>query len=351
MDLLLVVSVVSLGLQATAARRIAADPAHVAQIEREILAVTYRARLRARCRAAPALTPLINALLRLDSLATAALVGDHRRAGHDHGRAGRHPPGRAAVGLRSALLYVAAGVPRLVIGTALIAVAARASCRRCSASPIGACAPVVVGWCALRRGAEPRRALSDDHARRPDPRESLHNSQALLAFFALSNVDIIVARNVLTAHDAGLYAGGLILTKAVLFLPQFVVVVAFPSMATAAERRRRPVARPGPGRRRSASRAPSGVTVLSDLAMVFVGGDEYAEIEPTSSGCSRCSARCWRCCSCWSTRCSPGRARASVYLVWVGVGRAGPVAVAHVEHRRRARARGDRRSTRVLLVP
>ena len=56
--------------------------------------------------------------------------------------------------------------------------------------------------------------------------------QALLAFFALSNADIVVARNVLDGHDAGLYAGGLILTKAVLFLPQFVVVVAFPSMAT-----------------------------------------------------------------------------------------------------------------------
>ena len=35
---------------------------------------------------------------------------------------------------------------------------------------------------------------------------------ALLAFFALSNVDIIVARNVLSDHDAGLYAAGLIIT-------------------------------------------------------------------------------------------------------------------------------------------
>ena len=34
-------------------------------------------------------------------------------------------------------------------------------------------------------------------------------------------------------QPAGLYAGGLILTKALLFLPQFVVVVAFPSMSTA----------------------------------------------------------------------------------------------------------------------
>ncbi len=69
-------------------------------------------------------------------------------------------------------------------------------------------------------------------------RESTRNTLALLAFFALSNADIVVARNVLDSHDAGLYAGGLILTKAVLFLPQFVVVVAFPAMSTPSERRR-----------------------------------------------------------------------------------------------------------------
>ena len=52
------------------------------------------------------------------------------------------------------------------------------------------------------------------------------------------NCDVVLARTVLDEHDAGLYAAGLILTKAMLFLPQFVVVVAFPSMATAHERRR-----------------------------------------------------------------------------------------------------------------
>ena len=108
--------------------------------------------------------------------------------------------------------------------------------------------------------------------------ESLRNSQALLAFFALSNVDLIVARNVLSAHDAGLYAGGLILTKAVLFLPQFVVVIAFPSMTTVHERRR--------AFRQSVLLVTAlgvvavlGAWLLSPLAMVFVGGDAYAELE------------------------------------------------------------------------
>ena len=64
-------------------------------------------------------------------------------------------------------------------------------------------------------------------------RETFHNSHALLAFFALSNADVIIARTTLDERQAGLYAGGLILTKAVLFLPQFVVVIAFPSMSRA----------------------------------------------------------------------------------------------------------------------
>ena len=42
MAVLLVVSVVQLGIQTTAARRISADPRHVAQIEGEILSLTYR---------------------------------------------------------------------------------------------------------------------------------------------------------------------------------------------------------------------------------------------------------------------------------------------------------------------
>jgi O-antigen/teichoic acid export membrane protein len=105
----------------------------------------------------------------------------------------------------------------------------------------------------------------------------VHNGQALFAFFALSNADVVVARNVLPEHDAGLYAGGLILTKAVLFLPQFVIVVAFPSMSTVDERRRalnRSLALVGA----LGLCATIGALVLKDLALVFVGGDEYREI-------------------------------------------------------------------------
>ena len=45
MAALLVIGVLQLGLQATAARRIAADPERVGQIEAAVLTVTYRAAL------------------------------------------------------------------------------------------------------------------------------------------------------------------------------------------------------------------------------------------------------------------------------------------------------------------
>ena len=104
-------------------------------------------------------------------------------------------------------------------------------------------------------------------------------TRALLAFFVLSNADIVVARNVLDGHDAGLYAGGLILTKAVLFLPQFVVVVAFPSMAepaTSAAALTRSLAPVLVARRWS---APRPRWLLSGVALIFVGGPEYAEVQ------------------------------------------------------------------------
>jgi hypothetical protein len=77
-------------------------------------------------------------------------------------------------------------------------------------------------------------------------REVAANSHALLAFFALSNADVVVARVVLDDHVAGLYAGGLIL----------IVVAAIGVLASL------------------------GAVLFSDLAVAFVGGPAYAEIEP-----------------------------------------------------------------------
>ena len=273
MATLLVVTVLQLGLLATAARRIAAEPEHVAQIERTILGVSYRAAV-ALGVLLLLLTPLLDAVLRLDSLATAALVSIVSVPLTIMGGQAGILQGERRWGALS-ILYCLSGVPRLVVGTALIAWQP-SEATALIGTGIGATAPVIAGWWFLRR---PRLAgvHSESHGFRNVIRESFHNSQVLLAFFALSNADIVVARNVLDEHDAGLYAGGLILTKAVLFLPQFVVVIAFPSMSTMSERRRAltwslaVVAVLG-------ALVTAGAAVLSQLALVFVGGDRYADI-------------------------------------------------------------------------
>ena len=273
MATLLVIGVLQLGLQATAARRISADPQHVGQIEGTILGVTYRASL-GLALVLLALAPLVNALLRLDSLPTAALVAVASvPLTIMGGQAGILQGERRWWQL--SVLYVLSGVPRLIIGTALIWWRPTET-NALLGTALGAVAPVVAGWWFLRRDREPGTS-SETHGFRSVMHETFRNSQVLLAFFALSNADIIVARNVLPEHDAGLYAGGLILTKAVLFLPQFVVVVAFPSMSTIGERRRALTASlavvAGIG-----AAVTLGAAAVPRFALVFVGGADYTEI-------------------------------------------------------------------------
>lgn len=273
MATLLVFSVLQLGLQATAARRIAAEPEHVGDIEHSILRVTYRASLALGALAVLA-APLVDLVLRLDNLLAAVLVGiavvPSSMMG---GQAGILQGERRWAPL--AAVYLAAGVPRLMVGTAIIFWTPTATSAILGVT-IGAFAPVVVGWVALRDRRA--RGTTAEHGGRAVIRESLHNSQALLAFFALSNVDVVIARNVLPDHQAGLYAAGLIMIKAVLFLPQFVVIVAFPSMSSAAERLHA-VTRSLVVVAVLGGLATTAAWLFSGIAMVFVGGADYAEIE------------------------------------------------------------------------
>lgn len=274
MAMLLVLGVLQLGLQATAARRISADPDHVAQIERSVLSLTYRAALGIGLLML-LLSPLVAAALRLESALTAAVVAlaavPLTVMG---GMAGILQGERRWRAL--ALVYASAGLPRLAIGTGIILVDP-GELQAVLGVALAAFVPVLVARWALRH---PRAEglTSEAHELRPMLREALHNSSALLAFFALSSADLVVSRNVLPDHESGLYAGGLILTKALLFLPQFVVVLAFPAMSSSAERRR------------ALTRSLTLIVVLgavgtaaawllSGLALVFVGGSEYQEIE------------------------------------------------------------------------
>jgi len=272
--LLMVIAVLQLGLQATAARRISSTPGHVAQIERVIMRVTYRAAL-ALGTVMLLLSPVVWAVLRLDSLVPAVLLAVAAvPLTIQGGQAGILQGERRWLPL--ALLYLAVGVPRVVIGS-LCLMWQPSETGAMFGIMLGLFVPALVGWWALRRMRAPGET-SDDHSVRPVIRETVLGSLALLAFFVLSNIDIVVARNVLSFHDAGLYAGGLILTKAVLFLPQFVVVVAFPSMSTAEERRLALLRSLGLVLALGTA-CTVGALVLSEVAMVFIGGDEYADVQ------------------------------------------------------------------------
>jgi O-antigen/teichoic acid export membrane protein len=279
MATVLVTSVLPLGLQATGARRVSAEPEHRAEIEREVLRVGWISALGLGV-VLLAAAPALERLLKLDSLAPALLVAATSVPLTLMGAQSGVLQGERRWAPLS-LIYLALGIPRLVIGVAFIAWEPSQTAAMIGIT-IAAICPAIVGWLALRhrpRPAEEVPVVGEErrHPTRDILRETAHNSQALLAFFALSNADIIVARHALDNHQAGIYASGLILTKAMLFLPQFVVVVAFPDMSTAEGRR--------PALLRSLGLVAvlgvlgiAGVLLLPRLALAFVGGAAYSQV-------------------------------------------------------------------------
>jgi O-antigen/teichoic acid export membrane protein len=282
MGLLLVVNVVSLGLQATGARRVSSAPHDLTRIESEVLAASYRFAVVVGLLSLAA-APLVSAVLNLDSLWTAALIAATAvPLTLMGGQAGILQGERRWVAL--AMIYLFVGVGRLVFGTVALIIAPNKLSAMIGVT-IGAVLPAIVGWLALRHPSRVRDRLpmgeqpwAPRWARGGVGHETMHNSHALLAFFALSNADVVIARSVLNEHQAGLYAAGLILAKAVLFLPQFVVVIAFPSMSKQPYGKRMQLLSLG------VVLAIGAITVLaaallSGLALVFVGGPQYAELQ------------------------------------------------------------------------
>jgi O-antigen/teichoic acid export membrane protein len=276
MFILLVVGVLSLGLQATGARKIAANPSRRGEVEAAVMSASYRSALAlgALCLA---LTPVIAWTARLDSWTPALMIGlSAVPLTVMGGQSGVLQGERRWAPLAG--IYLGVGLGRFVIGGALMLVLPTAFGAMLGVT-IGACVPAVIGALALGHVGRGRVG----QATVVDPEQVLHevvaNSHALFAFFALSGVDVLVAGLVLDEHSSGLYAAGLILTKAVLFLPQVVVIVAFPSMASATERHRvylRALALVAA----AGILATVGAIAFSGLAIAFVGGDQYSAIEP-----------------------------------------------------------------------
>lgn len=170
-------------------------------------------------------------------------------------------------------VFLAFGLGRLVLGGSVL-FAGRSVTAATAGLALAACLPALVGWWGTRQALG---WLSGAHAADPSWAELWRNAHLLLGFFALTNLDVLIARARFDDHVSGLYAAGAILAKACLFLPQFVIIVAFPQMA-------RDASREDSGRvwlqplglvAAIGGAVVVGTFLLRDLAVAFVGGAGY----------------------------------------------------------------------------
>lgn len=271
MGVVLVANVVAMGVQATTARHVASggDAADTAAL----LATGRRAGL-ALALAALALSPVLARVFHLDSWMTAATIavtsGALAVAGSQLGLL------QGAQRWRDfALLSVAFGVGRLLGGGVALWVSATPLAAMTGVA-VGALVPVGVARLLLRTEALP--GAHESVSLSALTTEVLHDTHILLAFFLLSQADVFIARATMPPAESGQYAAGLILAKAVLFLPTFVAVVAYPVLA------RR-------GGRRHIHHlglllvlaigllTVVGVLAFPRLALAFVGGPVYAPVQ------------------------------------------------------------------------
>lgn len=269
LGVLLMGNVMSLGLQASSARRLSVHPE-----DRAVIIGTV-------ARVAPMLavgtgvfvglvTVALAEPLRLPSLWPAVLTGATLVPLTMMGAAAGVAQGTERWGMLTAI-YLGGGLGRLVFGVGALLIETSVTSAMIGIA-IGAWVPVLVGLPLLRGRSADARTTS----RRSYVREAVLGSHALLAYFVLSNLDALLARIVLDPHDSGLYASGLILSKAAVFFPQFVSIVVFPLLARDETSRSRHLAA---GAVAGLGAAAVLVTaLLPQVALILVGGDRYAEV-------------------------------------------------------------------------
>ena len=271
LGILLIGSVLAMGIQAVAARRLV-------QVDAGSREGAARSMLRdgligggAVALATLAISPLLVWLLRLDGwgalvLAAATLV-PITWAGAQYGVA----QGRESYG-RLATVYAVVGLGRGIGGVVGALV---------TGTPLGTMAGLAVG---TALGAIIGRIVVAPLAAAPRERldgffgESAHATHALLALFVLTNIDVLLARALLTPDEAGIYGVGAVIAKVAFWLPQFVGVVAFPRFADA--RRGRATVISLLAVATIGALVVAGTALLPGLVVAFVGGAAYVSLVP-----------------------------------------------------------------------
>ena len=265
--IILVGTVAQLGLQAVTARRLAVAPGSRGEIIVDTIRITALAASVVGL-AVAATTVVMTPALKLDSHWPVILCGATLVPMTVMGAQAGIAQGTSRWGSLTAI-YVGNGLGRLIGGTVGLLISPTPTSAMIGIA-IGAWTPVVAGVPMLRGHLTwSNRARSH----RSMLREALLSTSSLLAFFVLSNMDALIARNKFGEHESGLYASGLILAKAAFFLPQFVSVVLFPDLARATTHH---------ARLRATSLVAllgvltvAGTVALPQLALILVGGDEY----------------------------------------------------------------------------
>jgi O-antigen/teichoic acid export membrane protein len=273
LGLILIGNVLALGIQAVAARRLVGlAPSERAGAGRSMLRDGLIGGLGVTV-ATLVVSPLIVWLLRLDGWAALALTAlafiPLTWAGAQYGVA----QGRESY-RRLAATYAVVGLGRGVggVGGALI-----------TGSVIGTMAGLtagtLVGAIVGRLIAAPLVAAAPVRLVRFFS-DSAHASHALLALFVLTNVDVLLARALLDAEQAGVYGVGAVIAKVAFWLPQFVGVIAFPRFADKRRTRATIVslgAVAGIG-----ALVVVGTAILPGLVVALVGGAAYASLVPVA---------------------------------------------------------------------
>ena len=171
---------------------------------------------------------------------------------------------------RLGTLYVLSTVTR-VIGAVIGAALGQTADSTMLGLALGATLGAVIGHFMLIE----RLAWRSEEGTRHYLVETGHAAHALIALYALTNLDVLLARAQLSAFDAGLYAAGALVARAVFFLPTAILVVAFPRIVA--------------GARNAQRQAVAAVAMLGLLATAFVAlfptlvisimaGEQYLEV-------------------------------------------------------------------------
>lgn len=131
------------------------------------------------------------------------------------------------------LVFAGTGVARFAGGAVGLSIGHSATAVLAGTAAGAVLAAVAAMTLAARPGGSHPRALLDRMAH-----ELGHVMLTVGGLLALANLDLLLARAVLPAHDAGLYAAGSLATKAVYWAPQFVAVSVFARLTDPEERKR-----------------------------------------------------------------------------------------------------------------